>query len=274
MNLSARTGIFLGLVLATIVACKVFSNPKTNPVAGVIVWLPKIFEGSFGEEETMGPEERRWLPTDTTFYKLTYPHDAFLAEASRVRSLGGEQAEARAEALIGWAGRFGISATLIVAGADSRSLHRPQVCLKAQGWAIDKREIVTLETSGGPLQVMDYHLSMVKRGPDQSALRDEDGNPLKFKAHYVYWWVGPEASTPKDEERVWLETWNSILKGRKERWAYPSVMSWVNEAEGPDASSKTQERIYDYIRRAAPEFQKSLGAEARDDAKPLKAIGA
>lgn len=249
MKLGLRTGIFGGLALLTILACRLFSDAQTNPVAGVVVWLPEDLLGYRVETGVMGKEEKKWLPTDTTFLKRVYTEDWLPESDANYRAL---------------------SATLIVAGSDSRSLHRPQVCLTAQHWSIVKREVVRLETAGGPLEVMDFHLARTIRNPDGSPRLDAKGEAITVKAHYVYWWIGPETSTPSDEERVWLEVWNSILKGRKERWAYPSVMVYVDERR---EESESQERAYQFIRKYAPDFQKSLGARDRDDAVELKSIG-
>lgn len=249
MNLWWRSGIFGGLCLSTILACLLFSDSETNPVAGVVVWLPDDLAGYEVEGGVMGKEEQTWLPSDTTFLKKTYLEDWLPENERRFRAL---------------------SATLIVAGSDSRSLHRPQVCLTAQHWTIEKREVVSLDTEGGPLKVMDFHLSRTIQAEDGSVRVDAEGEPLKIRAHYVYWWIGPDSSTPSDEERVWLEVWNSILKGRKERWAYPSVMVWVDERKGKD---EARMRAFDFIKKYAPEFQKSLGAQDREDALELKVIG-
>ena len=249
MNLFTRTSIFAGMALATVIACKFFSDSKTNPVAGVVVWLPNEIFSYEVDTGVMGEEEKKWLPSDTTFLKRVYKEDWLPEQEANFRAL---------------------SATLIVAGSDSRSLHRPQVCLTAQHWTIERREVVKLDTEGGPLEVMDFHLVRSVRNADGSVRLDEQGEPLELRAHYVYWWIGPDASTASDEERVWLEVWNSILKGRKERWAYPSVMVWVdNRAEEGEA----RERAYSFIRKYAPDFQKSLGAQDREDAVKLKSIG-
>lgn len=234
---------------ATILACQLFSDSETNPVAGVVVWLPDELFSYEVETGVMGEEEKRWLPADTTFLKRVYTEDWLPEQEARFRSL---------------------SATLVVAGSDSRSLHRPQVCLTAQHWTIEKREVVQLETQGGPLEVMVFHLVRSVRNQDGSVRLDENDNPLHLRAHYVYWWIGPDASTPSDEKRVWLEVWNSILKGRKERWAYPSVMVWVDDRK---EEGEARERAFDFIRKYAPEFQKSLGAKDREDALKLKSIG-
>lgn len=249
MNLLVRSGIFAGTALLTVCACLFFSKSETNPVAGVVVWLPDELSNHDVSTGVMGPEEKKWLPSDTTFLKRVYTE----------RWLPEQEASFRA-----------LSATLIVAGSDSRSLHRPQVCLTAQHWTIEKREVVELQTRGGPLEVMDFHLVRTVRNQDGSARKDANGEPLYIRAHYIYWWIGPDASTASDEERVWLEVWNSILKGRKERWAYPSVMVWVDPREGKEAA---RERAFAFVKDYAPDFQKSLGARDREGALELKTIG-
>lgn len=235
-----RLGVFCALFGATILGCLVFSNPQTDPVAGVITWLPDEFMGHHVYDGKMGELEKKWLPADTSYVKKIY------LEKWRPE----EEAVKRA-----------LFATLLVAGADSRSLHRPKVCLKGQHWSITQQEVVKLETKGGPLEVMDFHIERVLTGEDNRALRDENGKAKKVKAHYVYWWIGPDVSTPSDEKRVLYELWNSIRKGRRERWAYPSVQVAVDERYGKE---EAQERAYDFIRQFAPRFQKSLGAEGED----------
>jgi hypothetical protein len=129
MTLTVRTAIFAAMAAVTLACCLSFSNPPTNPKAGVVVWLPEEIPGCSGERSVMGPMEEKWLPQDTTFLKMTY----------KERWLPLRQAEFRA-----------LNATLIVAGSDSRSLHRPEVCLHAQGWSIRKREAVHLDTEDRP----------------------------------------------------------------------------------------------------------------------------
>ena len=188
----------------------------------------------------MGKAEKTWLPVDTTYWNMTYTETEIPENLAKFRS---------------------IKATLIVAGTDARSLHRPQVCLVAQGWAIDHKEVVSLETRGGPLKVMDYSLKQFRRSEDGSVLRDDHGEPQVIRAHYVYWWVGPDHTTPSDEERVWRSTLNSIVKGENERWAYPSVMTYVETWKGESGVLDAKARVYEFIQCYAPDFQKSLGAK-------------
>ena len=246
MTLLGRTLIFVGMAAVTVICCLAFSNPSTNPVAGVVVWLPESIMGYDAQEEVMSEKERQWLPTDTTYWSMQYTpivSDPLRRHYEEVK------------------------ATLIVAGTDSRSLHRPEVCLGAQNWVIERRVVQSLETKGGALDVMDFHLKRLVRNPNDKnkIVLDQNGEPLFQRAHYVYWWVGPDHTTPDDKKRVWLSLFNSIRKGRNERWAYPSVMSYVDERRGEDGVIEAQERVFEFIRNYAPEFQKSLGAK---DGKP------
>lgn len=248
MSLIVRTAIFAGMAVITLVCCILFSNPTTNPAAGVVVWLPEEISGCTGKRGEMGPMEKKWLPADTTYRKMTYLEKWQPEHIANYRAL---------------------NATLIVAGSDSRSLHRPQVCLRAQGWAIKNQKVVRLETTGGPLEVMDYHLVRFIQGEDRAPVLDENGNKIVQRAHYVYWWIGPDHTTASDEEKVWMSVWNSILKGENERWAYPSVMMLVDERKGDDGVAECRERIFEFIKEYAPTFQKSLGADDRKGATPL-----
>ena len=244
-----RMSVFLAMVVVTITLCFVFSNPSTNPEAGVVVWLPKDIPGYDGEPGYMSDQERKWLPSDTTYLKMTYKEKAMEESLAAYRSL---------------------NVTLIVAGSDSRSLHRPQVCLRAQGWGIDKKELVELDTTGGELSVMNFHLSRVLKNEDGSVKRDENGKKIIQRAFYCYWWVGPDDSTPYDETRVWKSVVNSIIKGQNERWAYPAVMVMVDERFPDKGAAEAKERAYQFIEEYAPVFQKSLGATEREDALQLR----
>ncbi|MCB1098069.1 MAG: exosortase-associated EpsI family protein [Verrucomicrobiae bacterium] len=232
LGLTARTVIFVMMAATTVGLCHVFPNAAMNPEAGIVMRLPEVVPGQDGEEIPVSEEEKYWLPGDTETVKRRYfPYGA-------------------SEEMKSWAS---LSATLILSGGDKRSLHRPEVCLTAQGWSIPKREVVKLDTGGGPLEVMDLHL--VREAETQ------DGRTVKIRAHYVYWWVGRDVSTPHAWQRIMLSAANNIFRNINDRWAYPSVMVTVL-GEGAEAEGAARERAFDFIRQYAPTFQKSLGAEA------------
>ena len=59
---------------------------------------------------------------------------------------------------------FGVSAVVILMGADRTSIHRPEYCLLGQGWNIDKKTEVKIPIDGVP-PVSYTHLDVYKRQP-------------------------------------------------------------------------------------------------------------
>ncbi|MGE9268490.1 MAG: exosortase-associated EpsI family protein [Verrucomicrobiales bacterium] len=254
LSVKIRTIIFVLMAGVTVGLCQLFPNAATNPEAGLVMWLPSDYRGLVGTREEMSPQEIQWLPEDTTQLKMVYRDP--LGPDEGLESL-----------------YRSISATLILAGADPRSLHRPEVCMPAQGWQIVKREVVPVETEGGPLEVMDLHLLRYWQKENGDFYLDDEGNKIKQRAHYVYWLVGRDGSTPHYWQMKLQGFMNNAFKNINDRWGYPSVMIWVDERLGDERGEEVaRERYVEFIREVAPHYQKSLGAVDREDAVPLKTL--
>ena len=87
----------------------------------------------------------------------------------------------------------------------------------------------------------------------------QDSEAYTLKAHYIYWWVGKNISTPHSLKRILLSALNNIFKNTNDRWAYPSVMVY-SLANDKNAENEARQRGLDFIKEYAPTFQKSLGA--------------
>lgn len=252
MTLKIRTIIFVLMAVATVGLCAVFPNAATNPESGLVIWLPAEYNGLEGTKEEMSEQEVQWLPKDTTQLKMVY-RDPYAPE--------------------GLLGIYrSLSATLILAGSDPRSLHRPEVCMPAQGWEITQREVVPIETEGGTLEVMDLHLLRYWQKENGEYYLDDKGEKISQRAHYVYWLVGRDDSTPNYWEMKLRGVMNNMFKNVNDRWGYPSVMVWVDERKGEAGEVEARARIVDFISEVAPKYQKSLGAKERKDAVPLKSL--
>jgi hypothetical protein len=255
-----RIIVFVALALVTIAGCKFFSRPASTPEAGIVVWLPESYDHYLSDKIPISEQEKKWLPKDTTNYKRRYVDRHLRQQVEAATDLS----EERKDAILNY---HSLSATLIVAGSDSRSLHNPKVCLTAQSWTIKQKKVVIVETSAGPLEVMNFYLEKVVIDQNRNVVKNPDGSDRIQEAIYTFWWIGPNNTTPHIEERIWASLWNSVLSGKKERWAYPSFMIYVNDEV--DGMQKAQERINDFVKRFSPRFQKSLGAEEREDAIQL-----
>jgi hypothetical protein len=230
-----RAVILLVLCGMTVLLCQFSPSTKAGDEAGVLVELPMVVGSFVGESEPPSDKERELLPADTIIVKRAY-------------RTPGRAVEKRDLA----------HASLVIAGHDSRSIHRPEVCLDGQGWTItDSREREVKLLSGDVLRVRDLAI-------EREVLLG-NGTKLPLRAHYVYWFVGADISTPSNLERQLLSLRDSVLRNVNHRWAYPSVIARVTDNLTPQQSgerrrndAETVEMILSLIRSLAPHLQKDL----------------
>lgn len=233
--MTARAFMILVLCGMTSMLCKFSPAMKGGDEAGVLAELPMVVGDFVGESESPSDKELELLPSDTIIVK-------------RVYRTPGRRIENRDLAHV----------SLVIAGNDSRSIHRPEVCLDGQGWTVTHssvREVKLL--SGQVLQVRD--LAIVRE------VLMSNGTKLPLRAHYIYWFVGDDVTTPSNLERQILSFSDNILHNINHRWAYPSVMAWVTEGMPPEKAGqriRTDEEtitmLLNLVRTMAPKFQKNL----------------
>ena len=230
-----RAAILFALCGMTVLLCQFSPQPKGGDEAGVLTELPLVAGAFVGKSEDPSEQERAQLPTDTIIVKRSY----------RTPGRGVEDTDLA-------------QASLVIAGNDSRSIHRPEVCLDGQGWTVTNSCVHEIKLiSGSILRVRDLAI-------EREVLLG-DGTKLPLRAHYVYWFVGADVSTPNNLDRQLLSFRDSVLRNVNHRWAYPSVMARVTDNLTPQQSgerrrndAETVEMILSLIRSLAPHFQKSL----------------
>lgn len=241
----ARAVILFALCGTTMLLCQFSPAVKGGDEAGVLAELPMVAGGFVGETEAASERERELLPADTLIVKRAY----------RTPGRPVEQRDL-------------VHATLVIAGNDSRSIHRPEVCLDGQGWTITDSRVREVKLLSGE----------VVRVRDLSIQRETllgDGTKLPLRAHYIYWFVGADLSTPSNLERQLISLRDSVLRNVNHRWAYPSVMARVTDNLSSQQSgerrrddAETVRMLLDLIRTLAPKFQKSLMSEPSQPAVP------
>lgn len=231
-------GLLPLLVAGTLVACHLSPEVKAGNEAGVLMELPAGIGRFIGDEEAPDKVEKELLPADTEIVKRRY------------RTLSSPEL------------RDVANVTLVLSGAERRSIHRPEVCLDGQGWTLLNSRVVPVEIAPG--QVLEVKDLLIER-----VWVAQDGTRKQLRAHYVYWFVGADVTTPHNATRVWLSSWDNITRNVNHRWAYPSISAWVTENLDPSetgqrrrGSEETMEVITGLIRDLAPRFQKSLMPEA------------
>ncbi len=212
------------LAAVTIGVCRITPEPQAAPLAGVVLDLPPTVNGFIGEEQDVSEAEKLILPPDTRFAKMAYSTEAN--------------------------NNFQIGCQIVLSGADQRSIHRPEACLRGQGWAIRNGGTIPVTLSDGTdLDVMKLVITRpIKVGSESKLLT----------SLYLYWFVSKEASTPYHWKRIAKTNFDLLLHNETHRWAYIIVNAPVLKGFVPGGLDEqaTQKTLTDFISTAAPQFQR------------------
>lgn len=126
--------------------------------------------------------------------------------------------------------------TIILAGRDVTSIHRPELCLNAQGLKIQQTQVEPVPVAsapGGVLKVMRL-----------DAIRDYQlpGNsPTVARLVFLYWFIGKERQTAHHWQRIFWTSRDRVLHNTNHRWAYIILTVPVNQDETWTAVGEAQD---------------------------------
>ncbi len=232
---SRRTGLLQLIAVVVVLAVTVLVTALTADVtrvseAGVRLvngqpvlperageWVSEVMEG-------LSEEEKKMLPEDTAGVRRRY-----------VNSKGEE-----------------VICSVIVAGRDVTSIHRPEVCLPGQGWSIKGERVESIPINsmqGGALQVMrmDADHAHIKAMPDRVA-----------HMMFIYWFVGKDRLTPHHWQRIFWTTRDRVLHNRNHRWAYLLIASPVRSETTQATMNRAQTATLSVLTRFVQELYPSL----------------
>ena len=133
----------------------------------------------------------------------------------------------------------GFLVTLLLAGHDRNSFHRPQLCLPAQGYVIEDHRIIQASIAGRhPLRVQ--ILDIRRQGRTKNGLGSE-------RSFLAYWFVSPTRETPSNLGRLFWMMTDRIVHGRADRWAYVMV-----QPELMEANAESQHNLLQFIGKLYP----------------------
>ncbi len=234
-----RAVLFVAFIAVTTMICVV--QPKeigVGSLPGVKMSLPHQIGEYWGYDQEVGAAERLLLPEDTEFARKEYSN------------LSGES----------------VFCSIVLAGAQRQSIHRPEVCLPAQGWSIRDRRTETAALDGGRKIDMSV-LTLVR--PVQLS----NGQTVEIRQLYAYWFVGRTRMTPSHESRIFESMLDRVFQGISHRWAYVTVNTMVGESIKPGGKNEaeTLELIKDFVSEAAPSF---ITSEAFGESVEGKSVAA
>ncbi len=187
--------------------------------------LPHKIGGYWGYHLDPTPAEVNGLPSDTEFVRKNY------------ESSEGDQ----------------IMCSIVLSGANKRSIHRPEACLPGQGWTIKSGEILPIELlNGQKIEVMNLTLARPVQLPN--------GQKKTLFSYYFYWFVGHNRTTPQHKSRIFYTSWDRVFKHENHRWAYCIIHSKVTQGWGlPEKdANQTLEMMKKFASEIIPTFQKSF----------------
>lgn len=145
-----------------------------------------------------------------------------------------------------------ILASVVLAGEDMMtSIHRPERCLDAQGWAC---------TPGGTryIDVPNHGVMPVTRLKNRRLEKLPNGAVIPMENVCYYWFAGSSKLTSSHMDRVWIDTVDRIGGGYVQRWAMMMVSANVTAATnrfGRDEKT-VDEMLTRFVAELAPKIHK------------------
>lgn len=167
-----------------------------------------------GELLTMSAGEKLVLPSDTVILKKKY-FEQEVPENS-------------------------VFTSVVLSGIDRTSIHRPEVCMVAQGHVIENQEVIDVQMENGPpLKVMVMQLT-----------RKLSEN-VSHHSYYAYFFIGRDRTTPYHFERMAWMSLDRIFRNVAHKWAYIAV---AGERDADLTNTDHYEEIRDVVSKLYPQI--------------------
>lgn len=220
-TLLVRAVIFVALGLATFAATRHNPSAEKGAEAGVNMKLPDLVGNMRGTEQPVSESELHILPKDTEFAKMLYTN------------FSGDQ----------------VNCQIVLSGGEKRSIHRPEICLPAQGWTKKSGQVIPVKLSNG--RTLDVMKLVITR-----PVEIQPGVRRDLTSLFLYWFVGKNLTTPYHWQRILHTDYDRVVNGVSHRWAYVVVSAPVLDGFRPGGKDEQQTlaMLKEFIGEAAPEI--------------------
>lgn len=174
-----------------------------------------------GRSAAIDAVEREVLPPDTGFSRRNY---AFVANR-----------------------QHDVFLSIVLSGRDRSSIHRPELCLVGQGWTIGQAAAHTFRFPGRADAAFEATVLPVRR--EVQTARGREVVPQVV----AYWFVGGDRVVSSHVQRVLLDAWNRVTRGRADRWAYVLM-----QTDARDGEAAAIARLQTVLEATLPAFQRPL----------------
>ncbi len=227
--ITRRLAVVVALVGTALLAVLLLPKSSAQPTGLRLVdgnpTLPYDVEGWIGTDLKISEIEVKTLGEETKFSRKSYVHPSDRS--------------------------FRLASTIVLSGRDiSTSLHRPERCLNAQGWAILSSDVIPIRIDDQrTFDVRRLHVKRTQLGPDGKTVRTDE-------AFNFYWYVGEHLLTANHFERFLTDNRDRLFRGVDQRWAYVTVFVEIHHfTSGGDqdlGSEDADREGRSFIKRLAP----------------------
>jgi hypothetical protein len=189
--------------------------------AGIKPDMPNVLGGYVSNEQPMTAREQSMLNEDVRIERRLY------TKPDRV-----------------------VLATVVLSGAEKRSLHPPDVCLPAQGWLIARATPIEVDLGGGRLVTA----TLMNMYRDVEA---ENGQRSRIRAFNIFWYLGSDGATCAGYQEHLVRTYSdAFFKNINHRWALLTFFVPIKNSPGgfddPFAEISALEEAKDFIKSLIP----------------------
>ena len=223
VQIAVVVAILGGGVLLTALTSNVsgVAEPGIRLMDGQPFLVEKVGDWSGGPLQRLTPEEQKILPPDTQGARRVYADK------------NGKQ----------------VYCSIVLEGSDVTSIHRPELCLKGQGWLLENLRVERLPLAAAPGGLRISCLD---------AKRTEPRGNVESRAVFAYWFVGKGRVTPYHWLRILLTTKDRVLFNRNARWAYFLIYSPMTTERGGGAQQQAEQETVQLISRFVQDIYPTL----------------
>ena len=197
-------------------------NTGKFQVSRLIEELPENILNRLGVDLEISQLERKTLAPDTTFVRKRYYQP--------VR----ENASPH------------IDVSVVFSGKDiNNSIHRPEVCLRAQGWSFLSEKYVTIQAGDKLVPFKEIVCARQRVATDNAPDKNSKGEVIVDKRIQYYTFVGAEKIVAGHYERTWEDMKMRVLRGTDQQWAYTTISMDVTDNPIDEIFDKSRFEILD-----------------------------
>ena len=206
-----RAAILLAVVLTFVGVIIAFPKGAQMRASRLSKELPEQFGDWSGRPQEVGSREKAVLPGDTEFERMEYRH------------LGQTKPP--------------VQVSIVFSGKNlSQSIHRPEVCLRAQGWEFASERYfiwddILPNRERLPVKEIVCRIARMERnesGDPVAVLLPNGEQSYEWRAFY-YTFFGHSKIVSGHYQRTGEDIKDRLFKGYDQRWAYATVSSFISQ---------------------------------------------